>query len=71
MISEPFFLPETPAPRGALADGDSPFAEWFGSLEAVTAAKVRAAVSRREQGNLSNVEWCRGIGGYEIRPGRW
>ncbi len=49
-----------------LADGDSPFAEWFGSLEAVAAAKVRVAVSRMEQGNLSNVEWFRGIGEYKI-----
>ena len=38
-----------------LADGHSPFAEWFGSLESVIAAKVRVAVSRMEQGNLSNV----------------
>lgn len=45
-----------------LEDGDSPFAEWFGSLEAIAAAKVRVAVSRMEQGNLSNVEWFRGIG---------
>ena len=37
-----------------LPDGGSPFAEWFGSLEAVAAAKVRVAVSRMEQGNLSN-----------------
>lgn len=46
-----------------LDDGDSPFARWFGSLEAVAAAKVRVAVSRMEQGNPSNVEWFRGIGG--------
>jgi putative addiction module killer protein len=49
-----------------LADGDSPFGQWFGSLEAVAAAKVRVAVSRMEQGNLSNVEWFRGIGEYKI-----
>ena len=49
-----------------LADGDSPFAAWFGSLEAVAAAKVSVAVSRMEQGNLSNVEWFRGIGEYKI-----
>lgn len=49
-----------------LDDGDSPFAEWFGSLEAVAAAKVRVAVSRMEQGNLSNVAWFRGIGEYKI-----
>ena len=49
-----------------LDDGHSPFAEWFGSLEAVPAAKVRVAVSRIELGNLSNVEWFRGIGEYKI-----
>lgn len=49
-----------------LEDGGSPFAKWFGSLEAVAAAKVRVAVSRMEQGNLSNVEWFRGIGEYKI-----
>ena len=49
-----------------LADGDSPFGKWFGSLEAVAAAKVRVAVSRMEQGNLSNVEWFRGIGECKI-----
>ncbi len=49
-----------------LNDGDSLFAQWFGSLEAVAAAKVRVAVSRMEQGNLSNVEWFRGIGEYKI-----
>ena len=49
-----------------LDDGYSPFAEWFGSLEAVAAAKVRVAVNRMEQGNLSNVEWFRSIGEYKI-----
>ena len=53
-----------------LDEGDSPVAEWFGSLEAVAAAKVRVAVSRMEQGNLSNVEWFRGIGEYKIDWGR-
>lgn len=48
------------------ADGCSPFAQWFGALEAATAAKVRVAVIRMEQGNLSNVEWFRGIGEYKI-----
>ena len=52
-----------------LADGDRPFANWFGSLEAITAAKVRVAVSRMEQGNLSNVEWFHGIGEYKIDGG--
>lgn len=45
-----------------LDDGTSPFASWFASLDAVAAAKVRVAVSRLEQGNLSKVEWFRGIG---------
>jgi putative addiction module killer protein len=49
-----------------LDDGDSPFAAWFESLDALAAAKVRVAVSRMEQGNLSNVEWFRGIGEYKI-----
>ena len=52
-----------------LADGDSPFGEWFGSLEAVAAAKVRVAVSRMEQGNLSHVEWLRGIGAQKTFAG--
>lgn len=33
-----------------LADGASPFAKWFSSLEAMAAAKVRVAVARMEQG---------------------
>ncbi len=49
-----------------LPEGDSPFAQWFGSLDAAAAAKVRVAVSRMELGNLSNVEWFRGIGEYKI-----
>lgn len=35
-------------------------------VEVVAAAKVRVAVSRMEQGNLSNVEWFRGIGECKI-----
>ena len=49
-----------------LADGESPFGAWFGSLEAVVAARVRVTLTRIEQGNLSNVEWFRGIGEYKI-----
>jgi putative addiction module killer protein len=49
-----------------LNDGTSPFAAWFLSLDAMAAAKVRVAVSRIEQGNLSNVAWFRGIGEYRI-----
>ncbi|MEY2618962.1 MAG: hypothetical protein RL522_1964 [Pseudomonadota bacterium] len=49
-----------------LDDGMSPFGEWFQGLEGVAAAKVRVAVVRMEQGNLSNVEWFRGIGEFRI-----
>jgi putative addiction module killer protein len=48
------------------ADGDSPFADWFGTLDPVAAAKVGVAVVRMEQGNFSNVQWFRGIGEYKI-----
>jgi putative addiction module killer protein len=52
-----------------LSEGESPFAKWFDGLEAVAAAKIRVAVSRIEQGNLSNVEWFRGIGECKINWG--
>lgn len=32
-------------------NGECPFADWFDSLEPVTAAKVRVAIIRMEQGN--------------------
>jgi putative addiction module killer protein len=57
---------ELPDQRTAAGRWRQPFREWFGSLEAVAAAKVRVAVSRMEQGNLSNVEWFHGIGEYKI-----
>ncbi|HEY4079923.1 MAG TPA: type II toxin-antitoxin system RelE/ParE family toxin [Burkholderiaceae bacterium] len=49
-----------------LENGDSPFAAWFSGLEGLAAAKVRVAVGRMEMGNLSNIEWFRGIGEYKI-----
>lgn len=49
-----------------LPDGGSPYAEWFASLDAVAAAKITVAKLRMQQGNLSNVEWFRGIGEYKI-----
>ena len=49
-----------------LADGSSPYADWFNSLPAEAAAKVTTAKLRMQQGNLSSVEWFRGIGGYKI-----
>ena len=38
------------------ATGRSPFAEWFGRLDAQAAAKVTVALTRIEQGNLSSVK---------------
>jgi putative addiction module killer protein len=49
-----------------LDDGTSPYADWFATLGPVEAAKVTVAKLRMEQGNLSNVEWFRGIGEYKI-----
>ena len=49
-----------------LPDGKSPYADWFDTLDAMAAAKVSVAAARMEQGNLSNVEWFRGIGEYKI-----
>jgi len=36
--------------------GRSPFGVWFNELNGVSAVKVRVAVSRLAQGNLSNVK---------------
>ena len=49
-----------------LPDGSSPYAAWFATLDTMAAAKVSVAAARMEQGNLSNVEWFRGIGEYKI-----
>jgi putative addiction module killer protein len=49
-----------------LPDGTSPYGEWYASLDVLAAAKVSTAATRIEQGNLSNVEWFRGIGEYKI-----
>ncbi len=45
-------------PEGA----GSPFANWFASIDPIAAAKVTIALARLEQGNLSAIEWFRGIG---------
>ena|SRR5579871_3392645 len=49
-----------------LEDGSSPYADWFNSLPPVAAAKVTTAKARMELGNLSRVDWFRGIGEYKI-----
>ncbi|HXQ66815.1 MAG TPA: type II toxin-antitoxin system RelE/ParE family toxin [Alphaproteobacteria bacterium] len=36
--------------------GDSPFSNWFASLDPVARAKVATAIARIGQGNLSNVK---------------
>ncbi len=51
-------------------DGDSPFANWFNSLDARAAAKVSVAIVRMEQGNLSNVKGVeKGVFEYRIHFG--
>ena len=47
-------------------NGKSPFQKWFNSLDAQTAAKIVSAVSRLEQGNLSNAKTV-GSGVMEYR----
>lgn len=42
------------------ACGVSPFADWFDDLDARAAAKITIALTRMEQGNLSN---AKGVGG--------
>ena len=49
--------------------GVSAYADWFNGLPADVAAKVVTAKFRMQQGNLSNVEWFRGIGEYKIDYG--
>src|ERR1051326_8973090 len=46
--------------------GESPFAEWFGSLDPIARARVATALARIEQGNLSNVKPV-GQGVFEYR----
>jgi putative addiction module killer protein len=46
--------------------GASPFAAWFGCLDAVAAAKVTTALRRLKLGNLSNVKGV-GAGVFEYR----
>ena len=41
------------------SDGHSPFEHWFTGLDAAAAAKVSVALTRLEQGNLSN---AKGVG---------
>jgi putative addiction module killer protein len=52
-----------------LEDGSSPYAAWFNGLAPDVAAKVVTAKLRMQQGNLSSVEWFRGIGEYKIDYG--
>lgn len=46
--------------------GASPFARWFSRLDARAAAKVVVALTRLEQGNLSNLKPV-GAGVHEFR----
>ena len=47
-------------------EGSSPFANWFGGLDATAAAKVTTAVRRMELGHFSNVKGV-GTGIFEYR----
>jgi len=48
------------------ADGRSPFAEWFETLDATAAAKVTTALARLGFGNTSNVKGV-GSGVFELK----
>ncbi len=52
-----------------LEDKSSPYADWFATLPVDVAVKVTTAVLRMHQGNLSNVEWFRGIGEFKLNFG--
>lgn len=52
-----------------LEDDSSPYAAWFNRLPPDIAAKITVAKLRMQQGNLSRVEWFRGIGEYKIDVG--
>jgi putative addiction module killer protein len=48
------------------SNGQSPFAKWFGGLNAPAAAKVTISLVRIEHGNFSNTKGV-GAGVYECR----
>lgn len=52
-----------------LEDQSSPYADWFHALPTEVASKVAVAKIRMETGNLSSIEWFRGIGEYKINVG--
>ena len=47
-------------------EGSSPFAKWFGGLDATAAAKITTAVRRLGLGNFSNVKGV-GAGVFEYK----
>lgn len=50
--------------------GSQPFAEWFVDLDSVARAKVTRAITRMEQGNLSNIRSVKeGVFEYRIDYG--
>ena len=51
-------------------DGSCPFRIWFDDLDVQASAKVATSIVRMELGNLSSVEWFRGIGEYKIDWGQ-
>ena len=53
----------------SLDDETSAYAQWFDGLTPDVAAKVATAKYRMQLGNLSNIDWFRGIGEYKINFG--
>ena len=52
--------------REYIADGHSPFAEWFDALDAVTADRVDQYIRRLEAGNFGAAKFlCGGV--FELR----
>jgi len=48
------------------ANGESPYRDWFDSLDAQAASKVATATLRLSMGNTSRVKWFGGMGEYVI-----
>jgi putative addiction module killer protein len=50
--------------------GEHPFSEWFNSLNVQAALKVRTAIARIENGNVSNVKAVgQGVSEYKLNFG--
>jgi hypothetical protein len=62
---------EAPVEYYVDSDGDSPFAEWFDTLEPGAAARLAAAIDRIGRGAISNVKGVgEGVLEFGSTPGR-